>query len=95
MKYFSGRSGLNPGRQGLHAGYLTFHRVDMKMVKSPSVGVPVRALGFVFVLALVGLMSYGSIEVYNSDEGFERALVLFHQGTEALSIQSAGLGTDR
>ena len=46
------------------------------------------------VLALIGLMSYGSIEVINSDDGIERAMVLFQQGAEALSMQSAGLVTD-
>ncbi len=91
---FIGRGGLNPGRQGLHAGYLTFHRIDVKLEKSPSVGVPTRAIGFIFLLALIGLVSYGSIEVMKSDDGLERAFVLFQQGTEALAIQSAGLGTD-
>ena len=94
MKSFKRRRGLNPGRQGLHAGYLTFHRIDVKLVKSPSVGMPTRTIGFFLVLAAIGLLSYGSIEVLNSDDGIERALVLFQQGAEALSIQSAGLVSD-
>ncbi|MHA1571410.1 MAG: hypothetical protein ACTSWM_06285 [Alphaproteobacteria bacterium] len=88
---FIGRRGFGSGRRGMHGGYLTFHRVDMKLDKTPSVGVPTRAIGFIFFLALFGLVSYGSMEVIQSDDGIERALVLFQQGTEAIIIQAASL----
>ena len=88
MRFF-GRSGFSSGRRGMHGGYLTFHRIDMKLDKTPSVGVPTRPIAFVLFLALFGLVSYGSLEVFNSDDGIERALVLFQQGTEAIIVQAA------
>ena len=86
-----GRSGLNPGQGGLHAGYLTFHRIDAKLVKSPSVVFPMRTVGYALALAVVALIGLGSLGILQSDAGLERAIVLFQQGTEALAIQSNGL----
>ncbi len=88
---FIGRRGFGSGRRGMHGGYLTFHRVDMKLIKTPPVGIPARQIGFVILLALFGLVGYGSIEVINSDDGIGRALVLFQQGTDAIVVQATNL----
>ncbi len=81
------RSKLIPlGRTG--PGFLTFHRIDPSLIKSPSVGLPLRTLTLVVGLALLGLAAVSMGDIVTSEGGVERAMALLKEGSEALAGQS-------
>ncbi len=74
---------------GRHAGYMTFHRVDSKLIKSPSVGIPWRliilVIGGIFLVAA----GYGSIEMLQADTLVDRAVRLLDNGGKGIPVQFA------
>ncbi|MFQ5972166.1 MAG: hypothetical protein ACE5Q3_07510 [Alphaproteobacteria bacterium] len=70
-------------------GYLTFHRIDTTVMKSPSVGVPARYFGYLLVFAVLVFVGYGSVEVMNDETALQRALLLFQTDVETGLVQPA------
>ena len=82
-----GRSSFIPlGKPG--PGYLTFHRVDQCVIKSPSVGIPLRSFGLMLGFVLLGLVAFSGFEILTSDDGLERAMALLREGSVAVASPS-------
>ena len=82
------RLGSN-GSAGSYAGYMTFHRMDSTLMKSPSVGIPWRKLALVLGLAGIAIAGYVSIELVQSGELSERAVELLTSAGDRMSPQLA------
>lgn len=74
------------GRPG--PGFLTVHRVDPSVIKSPSVGLPLRTMTLVLGLALIGLAAVSIGDMMTSEGGVDRAMALLREGSEAIAGQS-------
>ncbi len=74
------------GRAG--PGFLTVHRIDPSVIKSPSVGLPMRTLTLVLGVALIGLAAVSIGDILTSEDGIERAMALLKEGSEAIAGQS-------
>ncbi len=80
---------ISNGMTGRNAGYMTFHRVDSKLIKSRSVGIPWRlvilVVGGIFLVAA----GYGSIEMLQADTLVDRAVQMLSSGSDGISLQLA------
>lgn len=75
-------------------GYLTFHRIDQCVIKSPSVGLPLRSFGVMLGIVLFGLVAFSGFEILTSEDGLERAMVLLKEGSEAIAAPTVDVGLD-
>ncbi len=83
------------GAGSSQAGYLTVHRVDPKLVRSPSVGVPRRLIAVLFAGAFVAAVGYGSVQILSADTIIETAVAMFEAGADELPLQAiSGFGSE-
>ena len=80
------RLGGNGGSN--YAGYMTFHRVDSSIIKSPSVGVPWRMVIVLLGLVLIGLAGYGTLDRLPPGTVANHAVEMLSDG-EGLSLHLA------
>ena len=68
---------------------MTFHRIDPSVMRSPSVGLPARYVGYLLVFAVLVFVGYGSVEVLNADARGERAFTFFKATENAQIVRPA------
>ena len=78
------------GAASRYTGHVTtFHRIDSRLIKSPSVGIPWRLVILVLAGIVLVAAGYSSIDMIQADTLIDRAVQLLDDGDRRISLQFA------